>query len=57
MATVVQTTADPLPGVDVDRITLDLVENGLRNARYEMTRCCSAPRCLPASASSTTSSR
>src|SRR5690348_6399903 len=36
MATVVQRDTTPLDKVDVDPVTLDLIENGLRNARYEM---------------------
>jgi len=36
MARIVETTTAPLEHVDVDPVTLDLIENGLRNARYEM---------------------
>ena len=36
MARVIETTTTPLPAADVDPVTLDLIENGLRNARYEM---------------------
>jgi N-methylhydantoinase B len=36
MGTVVQRDTTPLDQVDVDPVTLDLIENGLRNARYEM---------------------
>ncbi|MGH1561664.1 hydantoinase B/oxoprolinase family protein [Mumia sp. DW29H23] len=36
MAQIIQTATEPLPTVDVDVVTLDLVENALRNARYEM---------------------
>ncbi|HEU5392229.1 MAG TPA: hydantoinase B/oxoprolinase family protein [Streptosporangiaceae bacterium] len=36
MATVIQRDTTPLDRVDVDPVTLDLIENGLRNARYEM---------------------
>ncbi len=36
MATITQRTTAPLSRVDVDPVTLDLIENGLRNARYEM---------------------
>jgi N-methylhydantoinase B len=36
MARIVQTSTDELEVVDVDPVTLDLIENGLRNARYEM---------------------
>lgn len=36
MATIIETQPAPFNPVDVDVITLDLIENGLRNARYEM---------------------
>jgi N-methylhydantoinase B/oxoprolinase/acetone carboxylase alpha subunit len=36
MAQLIETSTEPLRSVDVDLITIDLVENGLRNARYEM---------------------
>jgi N-methylhydantoinase B len=36
MARIVQDATAPAGRVDVDPITLDLIENGLRNARYEM---------------------
>jgi N-methylhydantoinase B len=36
MARIVETNTEPITKVDVDPITLDLIENGLRNARYEM---------------------
>ncbi|MBL7252847.1 hydantoinase B/oxoprolinase family protein [Paractinoplanes lichenicola] len=36
MATIVETNTAPITKGDVDPVTLDLVENGLRNARYEM---------------------
>jgi N-methylhydantoinase B len=36
MARIVQDVTAPAGRVDVDPITLDLIENGLRNARYEM---------------------
>ena len=36
MANLIETATEPLHDVDVDLITIDLVENGLRNARYEM---------------------
>ena len=36
MAQIIQSTAEPLARVDVDPVTLDLIENALRNARYEM---------------------
>lgn len=36
MAQIIETNTTPLQPVDVDVVTLDLIENGLRNARYEM---------------------
>jgi len=36
MAQLVETAAEPLRAVDVDVVTLDLIENALRSARYEM---------------------
>jgi N-methylhydantoinase B len=36
MARILETATAPVTAVDVDVITLDLVENALRNARYEM---------------------
>src|SRR6476659_1525915 len=36
MARIVEPHTTPVAGVEVDPVTLDLVENGLRNARYEM---------------------
>ncbi len=36
MARLIETATEPLKAVEVDLVTLDLVENGLRNARYEM---------------------
>src|SRR3954453_10570336 len=36
MARLIETATEALRGVDVDVVTLDLVENALRNARYEM---------------------
>jgi N-methylhydantoinase B len=36
MARIVEGNTTPVEPVDVDPVTLDLVENGLRNARYEM---------------------
>ncbi len=36
MARLIETDTTPLPAADVDPVTLDLIENGLRNARYEM---------------------
>ena len=36
MARIIETSTAALAAVDVDPVTLDLIENGLRNARYEM---------------------
>ena len=36
MARIIEPNATPLESVEVDPVTLDLVENSLRNARYEM---------------------
>ncbi|GAA1783989.1 hydantoinase B/oxoprolinase family protein [Actinomadura chokoriensis] len=36
MAEILQTTTEPVDRVDVDPVTLDIIENALRNARYEM---------------------
>ncbi len=36
MARIVETSTGPVTKVDVDPVTLDLIENALRNARYEM---------------------
>jgi len=36
MARIVETSKTTLKTVPVDLITMDLVENGLRNARHEM---------------------
>src|SRR3954453_2421164 len=36
MARLIETATEPLRSVDVDVVTLGLVENSLRNARYEM---------------------
>jgi N-methylhydantoinase B len=36
MARITARVTEPLAPVDVDPVTLDLIENGLRNARYEM---------------------
>ena len=36
MAQIIQNVTEPLAKVDVDPVTLDLIENALRNARYEM---------------------
>lgn len=36
MATIVQTNETPFASVDLDPVTVDIVENALRNARYEM---------------------
>ena len=36
MATLIETATQPLNAVEVDVVTLDLIENALRSARYEM---------------------
>ncbi len=36
MATLIQTNTTPIARCDVDVITVDIIENALRNARYEM---------------------
>ena len=36
MAQIIQTVTEPLQKIEVDPVTLDLIENALRNARYEM---------------------
>ncbi|HTF54822.1 MAG TPA: hydantoinase B/oxoprolinase family protein, partial [Pseudonocardia sp.] len=36
MARIIETGMGKINKVDVDPVTLDLIENGLRNARYEM---------------------
>ena len=36
MAQIIETATGTIDKVDVDPVTLDLIENGLRNARYEM---------------------
>ncbi|MFB4311224.1 hydantoinase B/oxoprolinase family protein [Actinomadura sp. GTD37] len=36
MAEILQTTTEPVGRVDVDPVTLDIIENALRNARHEM---------------------
>ncbi len=36
MAQIIETNTSPFEVTDVDVVTLDLIENGLRNARYEM---------------------
>jgi len=36
VAQIVQSSTEPLARVEVDPVTLDLIENALRNARYEM---------------------
>src|SRR3954454_6374435 len=36
MAQVIETATGPIERSEVDPVTLDLIENGLRNARYEM---------------------
>src|SRR6476469_11127096 len=36
MARIIEPNTTPVADVEVDPVTLDLIENGLRNARYEM---------------------
>ena len=36
MARIIETATGSVERSDVDPVTLDLIENGLRNARYEM---------------------
>lgn len=36
MARIIESNTSPLEGTEVDVVTLDIIENGLRNARYEM---------------------
>src|SRR5512142_2251401 len=36
MAHIIETATGDVPAVDVDVVTLDIIENALRNARYEM---------------------
>ena len=36
MATIIETATDPVEKTTVDPVTLDIIENALRNARYEM---------------------
>ncbi len=36
MARIIETATSPIDKGDVDPVTLDLIENGLRNARYEL---------------------
>ncbi|MCW2509487.1 MAG: N-methylhydantoinase B/acetone carboxylase, alpha subunit, partial [Modestobacter sp.] len=36
MAQIIETATGGVEKTDVDPVTLDLIENGLRNARYEM---------------------
>lgn len=36
MATIIETSTTPATKVPVDPVTLDIIENALRNARYEM---------------------
>ncbi|XRQ10489.1 hydantoinase B/oxoprolinase family protein [Actinomadura welshii] len=36
MAEILQTNTEPVARVDIDPVTLDIIENALRNARYEM---------------------
>ncbi len=57
MATIIETATEPVEKVEVDPVTLDLIENSLRNARYEMDEVLFRTALSRASASSTTSSR
>jgi hypothetical protein len=52
-ARIVETNKTPFKPVEVDPITLDILESALRNARYEMDAVCSAQRCPPVFVSST----
>ena len=51
-ATIKQTDATPLQTVEVEGVTVDIIENALKNAR-----CCSAPPCRRAYGSRETVSR
>ena len=51
-------SATPPTASHVDPVTLDIIENALKNARFEMDeRRAAASRCRRSSASSTTNSR
>jgi len=52
-AKIIQTDSTPFKAVQLDSITLDIIENALRNARTEMDPCSFARPCHPAYASST----
>ena len=56
-ARLLETNKEPLNNVDVDGVTVDIIENALRNAREEMTRYCLELPCLQVSASRVTASR
>lgn len=56
-ATIVQTNKAPFKDVQLDSITLDIIENALRNARTEMDAVLFRTAMSPESASSTTPSR
>jgi N-methylhydantoinase B len=36
MATIIETNTTPVDRVDVDTVTIDIIESALRNARFEM---------------------
>jgi hypothetical protein len=57
MAQIIETATGDVAAVDVDVVTLDIIENALRNARYEMDEVLFRTALSPASGSSTTSSR
>ena len=57
MAQIIETATGTVEKVDVDPVTLDLIENGCATPATRWTRCSSGRRCRRASASSTTSSR
>ena len=41
-AKIIQTNSTPFKRIEVDTVTVDIIENALRNAREEMDACCSA---------------
>ena len=47
MAQIIETATGTIEKVDVDPVTLDLIENGLRNARYEMDEVLFRPALSP----------
>ena len=57
MAQILQTNTEPVASVQVDPVTLDIIENALRNARYEMDEVLFRTALSPGIRSSTTSSR